>query len=378
LAGGWRQVDPLTTLALRQKRQRSAQDKEDMRMTTRMLRTFVVSGFLGLSLSNAALAQTGCVPGVWTEVPGGGISTGTAPAAYSSGSDLYLFVTGGADLIYMNVFHKSDNSWTGWSEVPGNFRTGGTGPTVNAIPRSNLLHLFALDPTGHIFFNAFSFLTQSWSGWNEVPGDRIGTDGLGATWFVDSFFDPGHTQTFALDLFVRSTDSEIWENILGSNGIWGGWSRVPGGMITTHGPGVANAPAGPVGRLDSVRVTLYARGTDAAVYENVRDTTSGNWSGWFGRGGVITAAPGASNLLLGDLALVARGSGGGIFQIESENLQNPNSMLQWREVPGELHDTATAGPAVAQDPLNSLLGPLHFLLFVSGRGDHILCTAIQL
>ena len=342
-------------------------------MITRILRTFVVSGFLGLSLSNAALAQTGCMPGVWTEVPGGGISTGTAPAAYSSGSDLYLFVTGGADLIYMNVFHKSDNSWTGWSEIPGNFRTGGTGPTVNAIPRSNLLHVFALDPTGHIFFNAFSFLTQSWSGWNEVPGDRIGTGGLGATWFVDSFFDPGHTQTSALDLFVRSTDSEIWENILGSNGIWSGWSRVPGGMITTAGPAVANAAVGPL-RLDPVRVTLYARGTDAAVYENVRDTINGSWSGWFGRGGTITSAPGAGSEVLLSALLVARGSGGGIFQIFNDFLTlNPDSV--WHEVPGELHDTATAAPAVVRgaDPLD----PFQYLIFVSGRGDRILCTAFH-
>src|SRR3954462_7565273 len=103
-------------------------------MSTRTRRMFVASCFLGLSLSlslsKGALAQTGCVRGMWTEVPGGGITTGTAPAAYSYGGDLYLFVTGGADRIYTNVFHKSDNSWTGWSEVPGNFRTGGTGPTV--------------------------------------------------------------------------------------------------------------------------------------------------------------------------------------------------------------------------------------------------------
>jgi len=327
-----------------------------------MFRMFVVSGVLGLTLSlsfpKAGLAQTGCVPGIWTEVPGVGITTGTAPAAFFDGLDLHLFVTGGADRIYTNLFHLPSNSWSGWSEVPGNFRAGGTGPAVSTVPFSNRFHLFALDAAGRIFFNAFSYVTRSWSGWQEVPGDGLGSHGLAAAWFVDN--RPGGSGTFALDLFVRGLDANIWENTLSFSGTWSGWSRVPGGRITTHGP--AATPT--VGNI-----TLYAREPDAGVWENIRDETTGNWRGWIARGGIVTAAPGAKspsgpgeNLLL-----VARGSGAGIWA----NFVN-SSTSQWREVPGELHDTATAAPAVELDPLDYS----RLLVFVSGRGDRILCTAI--
>src|SRR5262245_32357620 len=123
-------------------------------MTTRMFRMFVVASFFVLTLSfsfpNAALAQpsfqTGCVPGVWTEGPGGGITSGTAPAAVVRFPDLQLFMTGDGDLIYTNVFHGPGSFWSGWSEVPGNFRAGGTGPA--AVVFQSKLYLFALSPTG--------------------------------------------------------------------------------------------------------------------------------------------------------------------------------------------------------------------------------------
>jgi hypothetical protein len=348
-------------------------------MVTTMFRTFVVPGVVVLSLSfpNAALAQTGCVPGAWTEVPGGGITTGTALAAtvfftvdLEEGGfgdfQLHLFATGRPDSIYTNVFSDSRNAWSGWSEVPGGFRAGGTGPA--AVLFEGRLFLFALDGRNRIFVNVLEPVRQTWSGWSEVPGDGIGTHGLAAAVFAD--FTYQSVGFHELDLFVRGTDGEIWINRL--HGLlpavpWSGWSRVPGGRVTTHGPAAVPTTSA------RINISLFVRGTDGAAWENVRDSGTGDWRGWVSRGGFLTAGPGAASeepgailanpspLFPGAL-LLGRGEAAGIWQ--------NGSGQQWSEVPGGLNDTATAAPAVIPYPAEGA-----FLIFVSGHGDRVLCTA---
>jgi hypothetical protein len=298
----------------------------------------------GLSFTPLSHAQTGCVLDRWTEVPGGGITTGTGPATAVLGQNLHLFVTGGADQIFTNVFESASSSWRGWSEVPGSGRTGGSGPAA-AVYRGNL-HLFVLGPTGHIFVNTLT--PAGWGTWSEVPGGGIGTEGLAAA----TFQRLGGSDE--LDLFVRSAEGTIFINTLtGPN--WSGWSEVPGGGITTHGPAA----------IAFGNLYLYVRGTGGGIYENTRDLSTGNWGGWreVPGGGLTTAAPGVAASHTAGILLAVRGLGSGIHR----NLLGPGSSQQWSELPGNGRAAATAGPAV-------VVYQSAFHLFVSGPDDRIICS----
>jgi hypothetical protein len=318
-------------------------------MNNRKLRSNMIASclglLLGLGLTPLSQAQTGCVPNAWTEVPGGGITNGSGPAAVVLSNDLHLFVTGGGDLVYTNRFISATRQWTGWSEVGGHGLAAGTGPA--AVVYQGLLYLFVLDAFNNIYVNQLA--GSIWSGWSQVPGNGVGTGGLAAAVFSPT------TGPMELDLFVIGTDARIYINTLNRT-TWSGWSEVPGGGRATHGPGATG-----FGTL-----YLYVRGVGGGIYQNLRDQLTSAWSGWteVPGGGYATAGPGAAAGHANPTVAV-RGLGSGVYQ----NLVGPGGTNQWAELPGGLA-SATAGPAVvAYNNTNQV--------FVTGPGDRLYCTATR-
>ncbi|MFL6673307.1 MAG: hypothetical protein ACJ8LG_08465 [Massilia sp.] len=317
--------------------------------TTKFRRRAIASclGLLfGLGMMPFSQAETTCVRDAWTEVPGAGITNGSGPTAVVMGSDLHLFVTGGGDAIYNNIYRSASGSWTGWGEVPGAGKTDGSGPAA-AVFRGNL-YLFVLGATGHIFVNTLA--PAGWSGWIEVPGNGVGTAGLGAA----SFQRLG--QRDELDVFLRGTDGAVYINRLtGTNTTsWSGWSEVPGGGLITYNPAATTFG-------DQY---LYVRGIGGGIFENSRSLTTGEWRGWneVPGNGFATAAPAAAPAHTTGIVLAIRGLGSSIYQ----NLLGTGGN-QWTEVPGNGRATATAGPAM-------VVYQNAFQLFATGPGDRVLCT----
>jgi hypothetical protein len=315
------------------------------KLLTRLVATCLAL-LLGIGMTPISHAQTGCARDTWTEVPGFGVTNGSGPAAVVLGNDLYLYVTGGGDLVFTNVFTASSNSWSGWTEVPGDGRTGGDGPA--AVMYRNDLYVFFLGPTGLIYVNRAT-AGRTWGGWTEVPGNGVGTKGLAAA-VLAPIVRPDE-----LELFVRGTDGRIYINTLTGTS-WSGWTEVPGGGITTHGPA-----ATAFGYL-----YLYVRGVGGGVFENVHAADTGAWSGWteLPGNGFTTAAPGAAAGHLNN-ALAVRGLEGYIFQTRA----GQGSTNQWTVVPGDGRATATAGPALV-----FYNGLLH--AFATGPLDRIFCSVI--
>jgi hypothetical protein len=303
--------------------------------------------FVGLGITPLSQAQTTCVSDAWTEVPGAGITNGSGPAAVVLNNDLHLFVTGGRDLVFTNVYQSASATWTGWSELPGNGITGGDGPA--AVVYRNGLYIFVLDSTGLIYVNTRS-PAGIWSGWSEVPGHGVGVAGLAAA-VLSPIVRPDE-----LELFVRGTDGAIYINKLAA-GAWSGWTPVPGGGITTHGP--AATAFG--------NVWLYVRGVGGGIFENFQALDTGAWAGWteVPGAGYSTAAPGVAAGHINN-HLVVRGLGSIIYQ----NLTGQGSPNQWTEVPGGGRAAATAGPAVV-----SYNGAYH--VFLTGPGDRVFCSVLR-
>jgi hypothetical protein len=318
---------------------------DNRKLRTRMFATCLGLLF-GLGMAPLAQAQVTCAQGAWYEVPGAGVTNGSGPSVALFNNNLHLFVTGGGDLVFRNVYSGTSGTWSGWSEVPGGGRTGGSGPA--AVVYRGSLYLFMLGPTGLIYYNQ-SAQGTIWSGWNEVPGAGVGTDGLAAA-VLSPIVRPDE-----LELSVRGTDGRAYVNTLAKE-TWSGWSEVPGGGIITAGPGATGFGYS----------YLYARGVGGGVFINTHAADTGVWSGWteLPGGAYSTAAPGVAAGHIYNLVVI-RGQGGAIFQTRT----GQGATNQWTEVPGNGRATATAGPtAVAYSGA--------FYAFITGPDDRVYCTVI--
>jgi len=338
--------------------------KKSVRRFDRRSRLIWVVSLCGLSIllgSTKEVLAILCENGKWTAIPIFG-RTNTKPAAVVFNDNLHLFVTrNNSDRVFTAVFTPGDTDWrhAGFVSLSQNIRAGGNGPATAVV--NNQLYLFIIDPTGRVLLNTLpsgvSPSPSNFTGWSEVPGGPfIATHEPSAAALGDE-----------LNLFVRGTDGGIYFTTL-VGGVWSGeWKPVPGGGITTHGPSATFTDV-------DTNLYVYVRGTDAGLYENVRDTV-GNWRGWRRIGTqIITDSPAAVGVFAGVISpqegieIATRIVGGGIawqaiFPTSGRNFPPT-------EVFGDI--TATAGPAaVANNATAAIFG-----VFVPGANDRIFCSSV--
>lgn len=95
--------------------------------------------------------------------------------------------------------------------------------------------------------------------------------------------DPAAVQTTAgIEVFVRGTDNRLYTNTLTPSDQAVGYSAVPGGLLASSDPEVVQLQTEPIGNI-----RLFVRGTDGAVWSNIR--RAGSWEGWTSLGGSITS-----------------------------------------------------------------------------------------
>jgi hypothetical protein len=193
----------------------------------------------------------------WAEVPPGGATTDTSPAAVTAALNLLIFVKGMDDHIYTN-----DNQQD-WREVPGN---GTTDVSVDATA-SDDLYLFAkgIDDQ-RIYVNRTSSVPGSppWTGWSEVPGGETTDTGLAAA---------GGSPPLSIWLFRKGIDKRIYLNQFDLvSRVWSGWSEVPGGGTTDVALNALNQGA---------FIYLFAKGIDdQRIYVKVFNDIQHHWNNW--------------------------------------------------------------------------------------------------
>jgi hypothetical protein len=210
----------------------------------------------------------------WFEVPPGGRSTTSEPAAVIYGNTLELFVRGPDNAIYENHFVGSprelDNPdrWSGWVEVEGHGLTL-SGPAA-VVDNNGRLKLFVRGLNDGIWEN--DFIGGSFRGWFELPGGGLTLESPSAV-----------MHRGVLKLFVRGLNDGIWENDF-IDGSFTGWFELPGGGLTLESPSAL---------VHQGILKLFVTGLDDGVWENDFDGTT--FTGWFevSRGGLTSSAPAA-------------------------------------------------------------------------------------
>ena len=149
--------------------------------------------------------------------------------------------------------------------------------------------------------------------------------------------DPGAVETTAgIEVFVRGADNRLYTNTLTPSDQAVGYSAVPGGLLASSDPEVVALQLEPVGNI-----RLFVRGTDGAVWSNIR--RAGSWEGWTSLGGSITSEIGVNIPALaaffpesrGLTQLVARGADKRVY-VATIRGQN----VTWEPVGGNFRATS--------------------------------------
>ena len=242
----------------------------------------------------------------WSEVPGGGTTYDAPSAAIAGLNDMYVYVRGTNDRVYLNRW-TSRSRWPGWSEVPGDRLTYSALGANSAMPASGVYRRGTDD---RIYSNtATNADATTWTGWSEIPGGGRTPDA------------PVVAKNSG-ELFVRGTYNGIHTNRQ-VNGAWTGWSEPPGGGRTLSAPAAADTPVG---------MFVVVRGTDNGLWYNVR--TSSGWSGWGAvPGGRYTySAPAAVIDDFGHLYVFIRGTDNRIYYTQHHRFSRTWSA--WSELAG--------------------------------------------
>jgi hypothetical protein len=234
---------------------------------------------------------------------GGVLTSGAAAITIGSGTefaDTWVFARGTNHAVWYRRFSDARGTWGPWTSLGGR-AIGAPGVTcVGGSPTSPIVFGRGTD-------NALWQRSLGRGGWIS-RGGRLASPPAGLP-TVATNCPP------RLDVFALGTDHAVWE-------FTGGWHRV-GGKSTA-------APAAV--RLPSGETDLFVRGTDNALWINVRAPGATAWQGWHRVGGVFTSAPAAGVFPFSPLTRSVLALGGDGSLLHGRNVVGTSTWV-WTQVP---------------------------------------------
>jgi hypothetical protein len=199
----------------------------------------------------------------WTQLPGKVLPSGT-PAAVVFQNNLYLFANENIPSKSFEYNVMSDNgSWSGWQAVP----YSGSGHSPAAAVYDGQLEIFETDESGQPAFATLNGAGQ-WNGWWVLNWNSVTTDAAPAVTAWDG--------KLWLTIKEQGTETVQVATAAGNptGATWSGWSAVPGGGHTAHGPAIAG--------ISPQELCIGMTGqTSTTLYQQCYSSSSG-WSGSWG------------------------------------------------------------------------------------------------
>jgi hypothetical protein len=252
------------------------------------------------------------------------------PATASRGpGDLWVFARASDGSILGKV--RNSEGWSNWLSLGGNSTSGPA-----AVGYDNSILVFIRGTDGGIYQNTIDS-TNHWGGWKALGGGVAASAPGVAT----------RRGSRIVDMAVRGTDNAIWHRWFAPGSGWSAYGSIEGNL--TSAPTLASQASG--------IVNIWARGTDAAVYQRSWDGTQ--WVAWSTLGGGIDGAPAAVSRTDNLINLYVRGSGNGLFA----RSWNGSAWSDWFLLDGA---PISSAPAAAGD------GPNHEWVVARGGNGVVL------
>ena len=138
-------------------------------------------------------------------------------------SSQIIAVLSGTHETYHNI-RNAAGVWQGWMPVEGEYGAktfDGRDPSITGMPDGSS-QIVETDVNGEVMHN-IRFSNGQWQGWIPVEGLYGEANLIGTGWIVG--LPDGSSQVFATQ---GSNFLTTWENTRDINGVWSGWTHVPG------------------------------------------------------------------------------------------------------------------------------------------------------
>ncbi len=197
---------------------------------------------------------------------GGGLTRGPAAitiggkGAFDEFANTWVFARGTDKMVRYREYVGARGSWGPWTRLGTRTAVGSPGVTCLGGPTSRPI-VFIRGTDGALWQRSLSGGRWTSRG-GHLASSPAALPAVGGKC-------PGR-----LDVFALGTGQAVWE-------FTGTWHRVGGKSVS--------APA--VVRLPSGETDLFIRGTDNALWMNVRAPGAAGWRGWQRIGGYLTSAP---------------------------------------------------------------------------------------
>ena len=212
---------------------------------------------------------------------------------------LDVFVRGVDDKLWQRFSTNGGDSWSGWSKPVGDQGILASGPDVAAWA-SNRIDVFVRGTDGQLYQRTWD--GASWGGSWLARGGFLSGDPTVVSW-----------GTGRLDVFARGGDGKLWQTFTDSSA-WSGWFRPggtePGNLAAPDGNGSGVVDAASWGRG---HVSVFVRSTDSQVWET---RYQDGWSAWArsAPGDIVRGGPGATSRGDGRLDVFVRAADGSTHQ----------------------------------------------------------------
>ncbi len=300
----------------------------------------MVGGVLASSASAATVPQpaAGFVPGMSTAVSG------------AIQDQIHAFYQQ-ADHSLTTVGRTATTGWGTPENLGGVLTSGPAAITIGSGTEFADTWVFARGSDQAVWYRSFSDARGTWGPWTSLGGRTIGAPGVSCL---------GGPPTSPI-VFVRGTDNALWQRSL-SGGGWtsrgGRLASPPAGLPTVatncppsldvfalgadqavweftgawHSAGGKSTVAPAAVRLPNGETDLFARGTDNALWMNLRAPGATSWPGWHRAGGLLTSAPAAGVFPFSPLSrsVLALGGDGALWH--GGNVVGTSTWV-WTQVP---------------------------------------------
>jgi hypothetical protein len=174
---------------------------------------------------------------------------------------------------------NEDGAWTnlgGYTDTHPAAVTGGEG-------HKKKLWVFIRDAkTNSLWVKYRDPVTDKWSPWTSLSGGTYLKGAPAAVWGVSS------DRKDRIDVFARGGDDYLQRRTWIEGKGWQNWQTITGLKLTSS-PAVLDKSTCPVFSACKIKVIVFARGPDNAMYYNVLNGEA--WSGWQSLGGNFRSAP---------------------------------------------------------------------------------------
>jgi hypothetical protein len=203
--------------------------------------------------------------GVWKSLNG---YLTSSPGAGAVVNGVGVAVRGGDGAVYYKHTSDGGTTWSSWVPLGGSIAGA---PAVTSWSGFGI-EIFARGADNACWQKSYDQIDLMWGSWHSLGGKLSSSPAA---------FSRG---TNLMDVYAAGTNGQVYENFYNTAG-WHTWGSIGGQVAPGTGPGVSGWTGHDI---------VFVRGTNSALYQRVWSDSTG-WTGWTSLGGNIISSPAAAS-----------------------------------------------------------------------------------